>query len=277
MRTTHLHLLIATSLFAAVSSCGRVAFQEAAPSSTASAPGAELEVAEGKFAIVRDGLLELGDGETEWIVSSQAPLRFSWSLEGSGGRSVSTESYISMNEGPGLYRVRFLQEEVQGSDMLRDLAVLGGEEARGAIHASIPEFGEYSGFRYELSVEGADTQVETLEDSSWVRMFKSTRWSATSSSSGWIPGSVLRAEGGSGGRTSSVKGGSSPEEYAIGEPLYLAYLAELPEGDGSISIFEQEGELMIRHSIGEAEPKTVSLKEYEGRAWALKLTVTEGE
>ncbi|MCH2103116.1 MAG: hypothetical protein MK297_03780, partial [Planctomycetes bacterium] len=66
-------------------------------------------------------------------------------------------------------------------------------------------------------------------------------------------------------------------EYAIGEPLYLAYLAELPEGDGSISIFEQEGELMIRHSIGQAEPKTVSLKEYEGRAWALKLTVTEGE
>jgi hypothetical protein len=52
---------------------------------------------------------------------------------------------------------------------------------------------------------------------------------------------------------------------------------ELPSENGSIAAYESGDELMVRYSTDSEEKREVPLSEYEGRAWALKLTLTEAE
>ena len=74
---------------------------------------------------------------------------------------------------------------------------------------------------------------------------------------------------------SEVVGGEA-RRCALGEPLYLGHWAEL-SGVGSIGTRQVGEELMIRYSTDSQEEREVPLREYEGRAWALKLTLTEVE
>ena len=280
MTNTPFRLSTSLTLLASLAACAEVEFSHQVTSVSAEEASSGVELREGAYGIVRSGDLSFDDSEVAWTIYAQEPLQLSWSLEGSSGGSVGGESTMYMTEGPTVYHLRLSQEEVAGEELLSGLGVLGGEEASDAVLAAVPDFEASSAFQYRLDVEVSETEVDlsTLSVASpEIQAMTSSKTTASSSSSGWVPGSVKRGEGRGSSRMTSAKGGKILEQYELGEALYLAHCIELPSENGSISAFESGGELMVRYSTDSKEEREVPLSEYEGRAWALKLTLTEAE
>jgi len=246
----------------------------------AACSGGEFE--EGSYGIIRAGhLSSLGDSEASWTIYAHKPLKFDMWLIGSKGR-IGGESSFAQSEGPCVYHIRFSQEEVEGSDFLKDVGVLGGEEASAAVKAAVPSIEGHSAFRYSLELASIVTEMERDDLKSMhleIDAYTATKMTSTSSSSGWVPGSIFRGEGEGGMRACSMHGMEETlQPFTLGEPLFLASCVELPGGGGGfISTRESGDDFMIRYSYGSQEVREVSLSEYEGRAWALKLTLTEAE
>ncbi|HIK59183.1 MAG TPA: hypothetical protein EYF98_00645 [Planctomycetes bacterium] len=266
-------------LVAALAACGETEISYKLKSVSAEEFSSGVQLREGAYGIVRSGDLSFGDSEVTWTIYAQKPLQLAWSLQGSNG-SVGGESIFTMSEGKAVYLLRLSQEEVKGEDFLGGLGVLGGEEASDAVLAAVPDFETSSAFRYRLEVEVLDTEVNLISLSvafPELQTTTSSKTTASSSSSGWVPGSVKRGAGAGGSRIASAKGGEFLEQYELGETLYLAHCMELPSENGSIAAYESGDELMVRYSTDSEEKREVPLSEYEGRAWALKLTLTEAE
>ena len=237
-----------------------------------------VELEEGFYGLVGTG--ELGfESDFEWTIFAQKPLKIELWIEGSkgGGRNggVSTP-YLS--EGPCVYRLRYSQEEVKGAHLLKDLLMLGGAEASDAVLSAVPTILKHKAFRYSWELESGLEEIERDEQSSVIpnsEVHTATKRTAYSRSSGWVPGSKNQGENGM--TTSMTKVNSELKQFKLGEPLILGYWAELTSYSGSIGVFDRGEELSISYSTETQESREVPFSEYEGRAWALKLTLTEAE
>lgn len=227
---------------------------------------------EGSFGVIRHGDLSFGDCEAVWTIYTHSPMTIDMTLAGSEGHYATT-SKIYGEEGPCIYNLRFSQEEVRGSELLSSLRVLAEKEASDAVLSAIPNFEERSAFRFDLQLglTKSYTAPDKLHEA-----IDLTGSSATSS--GWVPGSKVTEQGLGGATASSSHGEEATlEQHPIGEPLFLAYFAELPTQNGSLGFRERDGDLSISYSKGSDEERSVPLSEYEGRAWALKITLSEPE
>jgi len=229
-----------------------------------------MELEEGTYGLVRSGDLSFEDSEVVWTIYSRKPLKFDWWLMGSEG-SVGGASTLSVSDGLCVYHLRFSQEVVRGAELLKDVGVLGGDEASDAVLSAVPTIEEHSAFRFSLELEASEAKVDQ-------EIFSTIMTASTTSSSGWVPGSIRDSEGGGGMTTSSARGMEETMEHrTLGNPLFLGYCVELPADTGSIGVRESGDEFMIRYAFDSQEVREVSLSEYEGRAWAIKLTLTEAD
>jgi hypothetical protein len=173
-----------------------------------------------------------------------------------GGKGyIGNESETLLSEGPCIYHIRFSQEEVEGSDLLTGVSVLGGEEASGAVLAAVPDFKEQSAFRFTLDI-GVSATVESIP----------AKITSSSSSSGWVPGSRTEEQEVSATRMASAIGSEDLEQYTLGE---------LIGETTTISANQRGDDFMVRYAIDSEEAREVPLSEYEGRAWALRLMLTQ--
>ncbi len=266
MRNTPLRLSTSLSLLALLAACS---------GGDATETGVELE--EGSYGLVGSG--DPGfEVDSDWTIYAHRPLRFEMWVEGSDGRKVGGVSTLALPEGPCAYHLRYSQEEVEGDDLLEDLRVLGGAEAGDAVLSAVPTIEEHKAFRYSLQLESIVTEMERDDRKSMIldiEAYTATKRTSASSSSGWVPGSVNRGE--SGMTTSMVRNNKDLVQFKLGEPHILGYWAELTSNIGSIGVVDRGGELSISYSTETQEEREVPLSEYEGRAWALKLTLTEAE
>ena len=276
---------MALSLLALLAACSEqavpvVAGETQQPGQAAAEPAPALE--EGTYALVRSGDDSLlGDCEVTWTIYARKSLRIEWSLEGSRSGHVGGEFVLPASGGSCVYQLRYSQEEVGGADLLDSVGVFAGDEAREALLSVVPTIEEHGAFRFSMGGKTLDTDV-ALEDllsmtAAEMEAITGTLATSTSTSSGWVPGSVTRGERVGGAAIASGVEGGEARRYALGEPLYLGHWAELSGGNGSIGTRQVGEELMIRYSTDSQEEREVPLREYEGRAWALKLTLTAAE
>ena len=226
-----------------------------------------MELEEGTYAIVQSG--DLSSGVT-WTIYSPNPLQASWVLQGSDGRV--SGSAILAPSGPSVCRLSFSQNKVEGADIIRDLGVFGGEAATDAVLSVAPTIEAYSAFRYSMEIGASPMTGSVIQPNTTMETYQISQ-------SGWVPGSI--SDGEEGAKASFMSGGfhgsgGVMEVLTLGKPIYLMHYIELnSETSSSHSVSERSGELMITYSTDTQEEREVTLSEFEGRAWALKLTLAE--
>lgn len=251
-------LAAAALLLAALTPLSACTQESKAGGGTAPPPAAEsAEIPEGKIGLVRSGEHSFGDSELRWDVRSSVPLRVEWSLKGSRAGHLGAEDLVgSPFDADSTLYITYTQREVQGEDVLQDVEVLLGEEP-GALIAG--PLAESTGLQFEVHVgrEPAGSLSGT-----------------TTTSTGWIPGSVRRGPAPDLGlaRMAASEAGTDESSfpYSIGEPIWLVWCVEA--GHGSTGVEEREGELVIVHEDPSGESSRTPLAEYEGRAWGLVVT-----
>jgi hypothetical protein len=265
MTYTPLRLSTCLSLLTLLAACGERGVPVEAATAVAKETDSDVGLREGGYGIVRAGDLHFGDSEVTWTIYTSKPMRIALDLIGGKGY-IGNESETLLSEGPCIYHIRFSQEEVEGSDLLTGVSVLGGEEASGAVLAAVPDFKEQSAFRFTLDIGASDTVNAPAIPA---------KITSSSSSSGWVPGSRTEEQEVSATRMASAIGGEDLEQYTLGEPIYLAHCVELIGETTSISANQRGDDFMVRYAIDSEEAREVPLSEYEGRAWALRLMLTQ--
>ncbi|MDE0914375.1 MAG: hypothetical protein OSB57_04270 [Planctomycetota bacterium] len=265
MTYTPLRLSTSLSLLTLLAACGERGVPVEAATAIAKETDSEVGLREGGYGIVRAGDFHFGDSEVTWTIYTSKPMRIALDLVGDKGH-IGNESETLLAEGPCIYHIRFSQEEVEGSDLLTGVSVLGGEEASGAVLAAVPDFNGQSAFRFTLDIGASDTvNAKAIP----------AEITSSSSSSGWVPGSRTERQEVSATRMASAIGSEDLEQYTLGEPIYIAHCVELIGETSSISAFQRGDDFMVRYAIDSEEAREVPLSEYEGRAWALRLMLTQ--
>lgn len=268
MKNTSFLISISLPLLALLAACsgGEVPSPTTLAATVDANPVMDLE--EGTYGIVQSGDLS---SEVTWTIYSPNPLQASWVLQGSDGSA--SGSAILATSGPSAYRLSFSQNKVEGADIIRDLGVFGGKEATDAVLSVVPTIEAYSAFRYSMEIGASPMTGDKI-------VFQNpTMETSQVSQPGWVPGSV--SDGEEGAIASFMSGGfhgsgGNMEVLTLGKPIYLMHYIELNgETSTSHSVIERSGELMITYSTDSQERREVTLSEFEGRAWALKLTLAE--